>query len=68
MLIRVLAILLTIAVVVLCYHVIVWVLGLLGIVVPQPILIVIMVIIGLIAAIGVLTGRFDNVNWWRTGP
>ncbi len=66
MLRKVLQILLAIAVVVLCYYVIVWVLGLLGVPIPHQILVVIMVILGLMAAIGVLSGRFDSINWW--GP
>lgn len=66
MLRRVLQILLMVAIVVLCYYVIVWVLGLLGIVIPQAILVVIMVIIGLTCAIAVLSGRLDNITWW--GP
>ncbi len=68
MLLRLLQILLCIAIVVLCYYVSVWVLGLLGIVIPQQILVVILVIVGLICAIGILTGKFDSVNWWKGPP
>ena len=64
--IRVLSILLGIAFVVLLYYVTVWVLGLLGIHLPQNILTVIFVIIGLMMAIGILSGRFDN--FWPRGP
>lgn len=63
LLIRVLRILLAIAVVILCYYVTVWVLGLLGIHLPQQILMVIFVIVGLVAAIWALTGRMDS---WLT--
>ena len=61
---RVLQILLAIACVVLCYYVIIWVLGMLGIAVPDQILKIVMVIIGILAVLGALTGRYDN--WW--GP
>jgi len=61
---RVLQVLLAIACVVLCYYVIGWVLGMLGIAVPEQILRVIMVIIGLLAVIGAISGRYDT--WW--GP
>jgi hypothetical protein len=64
--IRVLSILLAIAFVVLIYYVVIWVLGILGISVPERILQVVFLIIGLMAAIGALTGRFDN--YWRIGP
>lgn len=67
--VRILSILLAIAFVVLTYFVVIWVLGLLGIHVPQNILTIIFVIIGLMAAIAALTGRFDNMyNWPRPGP
>jgi uncharacterized membrane protein len=67
LLIRVLQILLAIAIVVACYFVTIWVLGLLGIVVPDKILRVAFVIIGLIAAIGVLSGSMST--WFRIpGP
>jgi hypothetical protein len=68
--VRILQILLAIAFVVLAYYVIIYVLGLLGIRVPEQILTVIFVIMGLMIAIGVFTGRFDNINWWgpRVGP
>lgn len=65
-LVRAMQILLAIAFIVLAYYVIIYVLGLLGIRVPEQILTVIFVIMGLMVAIGVFTGRFDNVNWW--GP
>lgn len=61
LLIRVLYILLAIAFVVLIYFVVIWVLGMLGIHVPDQILKVIFVIIGLLAAIYALTGRMDNL-------
>lgn len=60
LLVRILTILLAIAVVVLCYYVTIWVLGLLGIHLPQQILTVIFVIVGLVAAIWALTGRMDT--------
>jgi hypothetical protein len=64
--IRVLYVLLAIAFVVLAYYVVIYVLGLLGIVVPDQILKVVFVILGLLAVIGALTGRFDN--FWKTTP
>lgn len=64
MLKRVLQILLLIAIVMLCYYVIIWVLGLLGIGVPHQILVAILVILGLTGAIGIISGRADNINWW----
>ncbi len=66
MLRRVLQILLLVAIIMLCYYVIIWVLGLLGIVIPQQILVVILVILGLSGAIAIISGRADNINWW--GP
>lgn len=62
--IRVLYILLAIAFVVLAYYVVIWVLGMLGIHVPDQIMKVVFVILGLLAVIGAMTGRFDN--WWKT--
>lgn len=62
--IRVLYILLAIAFVVLAYYVVIWVLAMLGITVPQQILQIVFVILGLLAVIGAMTGRFDN--FWRT--
>jgi hypothetical protein len=64
MLRRVLQILLVIATVVLCYYLIIWILGLLGIAIPQQILIAILVILGLMGALGILSGKADNINWW----
>lgn len=64
--IRVMYVLLAIACVMLCYVLIVWVLGLLGVSVPDQVLRIIMVIIGLLAALGALQGRFDN--WWAAPP
>ena len=61
---RILYILLAIAFVVLAYYVVIWVLGLLGIHVPQHILTVCFVIIGLLAAIWALTGRMDVATWF----
>lgn len=58
--IRVLYVLLAIAFVVLAYYVVIWVLGMLGITVPDNILKVVFVILGLLAVIGAMTGRFDN--------
>ncbi len=66
--VRILQILLAIAFVVLAYYVIIFVLGLLGIQVPHQILTVVFVIMGLMIAIGVFTGRFDNINWWGPPP
>jgi hypothetical protein len=66
-LVKILAILLGIAFVVLAYYVVIWVLALLGVVIPAHILTVIFVIIGLMMAIAILSGRFDNVNWWNVG-
>jgi hypothetical protein len=64
--VRVLYILLALAFVVLAYYVVIWVLAMLGIRVPQHILQVIFVILGLFAVIGAMTGRFDN--FWRPLP
>ncbi len=61
LLIRILTILLAVAFVVLAYYVTIWVLGMLGIHLPQQILTVIFVIVGLIAAIWALTGRMDTL-------
>ena len=61
--VRVCQILLAIAFVVLAYYLVTWVLGLLGIAVPDQILKIIFVILGLMALIGALSGRFDN--WWK---
>lgn len=61
LLIRVLYILLAIAFVVLIYFVVIWVLGLLGLHVPDNILKVVFVILGLMAAIYALTGRMDSL-------
>ena len=58
--VRVLYVLLGIAFVVLAYYVVIWVLAMLGIQVPDNILKVVFVILGLLAVIGALTGRFDN--------
>ena len=63
---RILSILLAIAFIVLAYYVVVWVLGMLGVHIPQQILTVVFVILGLIAALGIVSGRFDRINWW--GP
>ena len=63
--VRALHIILAIAFVVLIYKVVPWLLKLLDITVPSDIWLVIMVIIGLIAAIGALSGRWDS--WW-TAP
>ncbi len=59
--VRILVILLAIAFVVLSYLVAIWVLGMLGVHIPDQILKVIFVIIGLLMAIWALTGRLDNV-------
>ena len=66
LLIRVLSILFALACVVLAYYITIWVLGLLGIVVPANILTVVFVIVGLAAAIGALRGTFDP--WFNWGP
>jgi hypothetical protein len=57
LIVRILYILLAIAITVGCYYLIIWVLGLLGIIIPVQILRVIFVIIGLGLAIAALTGR-----------
>jgi len=66
MLRRVLQILLLVAIVMLCYWVIIWVLGLLGVSIPHQVLVCILVILGLTGAIAIISGRADNINWW--GP
>lgn len=68
LLVRVLSILLSVAFVVLIYFLTIWILGMLGIHVPQNILTVIFVIIGLMAAIAALTGRLDTWTTWASGP
>lgn len=60
LLVRVLIILATIAVFVVAYLVSIWVLGMLGINIPQNILTAVFVLLGLIAAIYALTGRMDT--------
>jgi hypothetical protein len=61
--IRVLQVLLALAFVVLAYYVVIWVLGMLGIAVPEQILRIVFVILGLLAVIGALRGTFDT--WWK---
>jgi uncharacterized membrane protein len=68
MFIRILSILLAIAFVVLAYYVVIYVLGLLGIHIPQNILTVVFVIIALLATIAALSGRFDDITTWGRGP
>jgi xanthosine utilization system XapX-like protein len=69
LLVRILYILLAIAIVVLAYYVMIWVLGMLGIHVPQQILQVCFVILGLCAAIWALTGRMDTLfSGWNSPP
>ncbi len=65
MLIRIFMILLAVAFVVLAYYIVIWVLGMLGIHVPQNILVAVFVIIGLLLAVWALTGRLDN--WVNSG-
>jgi hypothetical protein len=55
-------VLLGVAVVVLTYWATIWVLGLLGVPVPERILTVIFVIIGLLIAGAILSGKIEN--WW----
>ena len=64
--VRGLYILVAIAFVFLLYVVTVWVLEILGLPAPAQILKIVFVILGLLAVIGGLTGRYDN--WWRNGP
>lgn len=66
MLIRGLYIIVAIAIVVLLYLITVWSLAFLGVPVPDKILKVIFFIVALLAIIGALTGRYDNI--WRSGP
>lgn len=61
--IRICQVLLAIAFAILCYYIVIWVLGLLGIIVPEQILRVVFVIIGLLAVIGALRGSYDT--WWK---
>lgn len=58
--VRVLYVLLAVAFTVLCYYVIIWVLGLLGVSIPDQILKICMVIIGILAVLGAIRGSFDN--------
>lgn len=64
--VRILSILVAIGFVVLAYYVVIWVLAIFGVSIPSHILAIIFTILGLLVAIGVLTGRFDNINWF--GP
>ena len=59
---RVCYVLLALAFVVLAYYVVIWVLGMLGISVPDQILKVCFIILGLLAVIGALSGKLDS--WW----
>ncbi len=61
---RVILILILIATIVVCYHVVIWVLGLLGVFIPSHIITAVLVLLGLIAAYGIVTGKYDNVKWW----
>jgi len=63
--VRTIMILLAVAVVVLCYYVVIYVLGMLGIHIPGNILTVIFVIIGLLLVLWAITGRLDN--WFISG-
>jgi len=60
--VRVLYVLLALAFVVLAYYVVIWILGMLGISVPEQILKVVFIILGLLAVIGALSGKLDS--WW----
>lgn len=68
MLRRVIQILILIATIALCYWVIRWVLQLLGIAIPDQIIICVLVLLGLWGALGILSGRADNINWWGGPP
>jgi hypothetical protein len=63
--VKILAILLGIAFIVLAYHVTIWVLAMLGVIIPAVILTIVFVILGLMMALAIITGQFDNVNWWN---
>ena len=52
--------LLAIAFLALCYFIIPWVLGMLGIHIPDTILKIVMVILGLMCAIGIVSGRIQT--------
>lgn len=67
MLRRVLQILLLIAIVALCYWVVIWVLGILGVAIPNQIIVCVLVILALMGAIAIISGKADNINWWG-GP
>ena len=62
--VRILSILLAVAFTVLGYQVTIWVLGMLGVVVPHAILVTIFVILGLMVALYAFSGRFDNIRWF----
>ncbi len=68
MLRRVLQILLLIAIIALCYWLILWVLGLLGIAIPSQIIVCVLVILGIMGALSIISGRADNINWWGGPP
>lgn len=53
-------ILLVIAVMIALYWGVIWVLGLLGVPVPERVLTVLFVILGLLGVIGLLSGKFDT--------
>jgi len=59
-LITALQIVLGLAVVMLIYYVVPWLLGMLGLTIPERIWTVVMVILGLIAVIGALRGGYDG--------
>lgn len=64
--VRGLYVLLGIAFVVLLYYVTIWVLGMIGITVPDQVLKIVFVILGLLAVIGALSGSFDS--FWTPKP
>ena len=63
---RVIQILLLVATVALCYWVIMWVLGLLGIAIPHQIIVCVLVILALWGVYGIISGRIDT--WWGGPP
>jgi len=62
MLRRVLQILAAIVLGFICYHAVIWVLGLLGLTVPPQLLLGIVVFLVIITILGSLNGKLDS--WW----
>jgi hypothetical protein len=62
----VLHVLVAVVAIVLAYHVTIWVLGMVGIRIPDLILTIAFVLLALLAVIGAISGKWDN--WWKPTP